>query len=124
MELIIGGAFQGKLNYVKNKYGFSPSDVCDCSLSDTDFASPCIYHFEHFSLKCAENGLDAISILEENLELMSNSVIICDDISCGVVPIDPVLRKWREVNGRMLEIISQKADTVTRVFCGIGQRLK
>ena len=51
-------------------------------------------------------------------------VIIMDDIFCGVVPADPELRAWRELCGRTLTALAQKADKVTRLFCGIPKTLK
>lgn len=124
MELIIGGAFQGKLAYAKNKYGLAEADICDCSKSDIDCSASCIYHFERFALKCVKNGNNGIKILSGSLPSLKNAVIICDDISCGVVPVEAELRAWRELTGRMLEMISKNADIVTRMFCGIPQRIK
>lgn len=125
MELIIGGAFQGKLDYAKKKYGFSEENIFDCAKSDgIDFSADCIYHFERYVLKCVENNIDGISTISSQLPILKNTVIICDDISCGVVPMEPRLRAWRELTGRILELISNNSQIVTRVFCGIPQRIK
>ena len=53
-----------------------------------------------------------------------HTVIISDDISCGVVPVDKTERAWREANGRLLIKISDKSEHVTRVFCKIPVVLK
>ena len=34
------------------------------------------------------------------------------------------LRQWRNANGRLCQYLAGQADQVTRVFCGLEQRLK
>ena len=53
-----------------------------------------------------------------------DAVIIADDISCGVVPIEADIRLWREETGRALTALAACSDTVTRVFCGLPARIK
>ncbi|MFR6393894.1 MAG: bifunctional adenosylcobinamide kinase/adenosylcobinamide-phosphate guanylyltransferase [Oscillospiraceae bacterium] len=50
--------------------------------------------------------------------------MICTDVSCGVVPMDRVQRLWREEVGRTVCALARRADSVTRVFCGLPLRLK
>ena len=50
--------------------------------------------------------------------------MICDELGCGVVPMDDEDRAWRERTGRLLCDLAAKADRVDRVFCGIPMRLK
>ena len=54
----------------------------------------------------------------------ADSVVICEDIFCGVVPVDPEMRAWREATGRMMNELCRHADRVVRLFCGIPQVLK
>ena len=47
MDLIIGGAYQGKLDHVKEKYCINESDVFECADDkDIDLSFRCIYHYE------------------------------------------------------------------------------
>ncbi len=108
MKLIIGGAFQGKTKYAREAF--------------PDMAK--IEAFHELIKEQLEEGVDAIHLLKKNLEDYKNKVVICDDISCGVVPMDPKLRKWRETVGQALVILAGESDEVIRVFCGIGTRLK
>ena len=124
MDLIIGGAYQGKLDYAMKKYGFSEDDVFTCGDSEIEFKKPCIFALEKFALQCVQNGSEAADILKINRKLWDNSVLICCDISCGIVPYDAQLRAWREMTGRMLNWLSGEADSVTRIFCGLPQVLK
>ena len=57
-----------------------------------------------------------------DLHLEKGAVIIFDDIFCGVVPMDELLRKYREIAGRFVQQIAKNAD-VYRVFCGRGIKL-
>ena len=118
MELIIGGAYQGKLEYAKNALGITEADICDCAAEDIDFGKRCLYHYEQYLYKCA--GRDEAPVLPTRID----AVVIADDISCGVVPIDPTVRAWRELCGRTLTAIAGKSETVTRLYCGIARSLK
>lgn len=62
----------------------------------------------------------AVRIAAEN----PDAVICCDEIGCGVHPLEQEDRAWREETGRALCILAESAETVTRVFCGIPQRIK
>ncbi len=124
MHLIIGGAYQGKLDYAKKTYGLSGGDIFDCSEDGLLEYGKCVNHLERFTLYCAKNGLEPVGVFERSEALWRDCVLICEDISAGVVPLDPVLRAWREANGRLLSWLSPRAESVTRLFCGLPQRLK
>lgn len=125
MELIIGGAFQGKTEYAKEKFGISDSEIFICNKEETPvFENKCLIHIERFSFWCVERGIEPSEYFFEHAGDVSDKVIISDDISCGVVPINKTERTWREANGRLLIKLSKKAEHVTRIFCGLSQRLK
>ena len=125
MHLIIGGAFQGKTDWAKAQFSLDDGEIFECSEeADACLSAPCITHLERFALYCLRQGLEPAEVLEQRAEAWKNSVLICDDISCGVVPLEAETRAWREACGRMLNALSRRADTVTRIFCGLPQRLK
>lgn len=123
MILVIGGAYQGKLDVVKRDYGLSDEDVFFCEEGKgivTD--KKVIYGLEKYSLECVRKGLNPEEeISKEDLE---DKILIADDISCGIVPMDKTERAWREANGRMVTTLGLKAESVIRVFCGIPCRIK
>lgn len=51
-------------------------------------------------------------------------LVIMDDISQGIVPLDPLDRAYREANGRAMVALSMEASEVYRIFCGIPSRIK
>lgn len=108
MILIIGGAYQGKGQYALEHYA-DRSIVAD---------------FHLLVLELLKNAKEPVAYIKEHLPDYSDKVIICDDISCGVVPVDPLMRKWREAVGRTLALLARESDEVVRVFCGIGTKLK
>lgn len=125
MDLIIGGAYQGKRKYAVENFGISEKDIYICSEDEPlELSAKCIEHLEKWCFYCVKNGIEPNEELSEMEELISGKVIICSDISCGVVPIEADIRAWRECVGRTLNYLAGRADTVTRMFCSIPQRLK
>ena len=125
MELIIGGAFQGKTAFAKENFNISDEEIFFCDKdSAPEFDKKCISHIERFSFWCVERGFEPADYFFEHVENIEDKIIISDDISCGVVPINKTERAWREANGRLLIKLSKEADHVDRIFCGLSQRLK
>lgn len=119
MNLITGGAYQGKLDYARETFGLAEADICLCT-ADTLPVSECRcwYHYEQYVLGCVRRGE------KPQPPTHPDAVVIVDDIFCGVVPMEAEIRLWREETGRALTALSREADTVTRIFCGLPMRLK
>ena len=124
MILIIGGAYQGKLDFAKEAFGITDEDVFVCKDSEIDFSKRCVYALEKFTLACVREGKDPASYLQEHREAWDDSIFICQDFICGVVPMEAEARAWRQITGRLAQYLSQEADRVSRIFCGLEQRLK
>ncbi len=108
MILIIGGAYQGKRQYALEHY----------------VGLEIVADFHLFILELIKKDVEPVAYVKEHLSDYADKVIICDDISCGVVPMDSLERKWRESLGHTLAFLAKESDEVVRVFCGIGTRLK
>lgn len=125
MEFIIGGAYQGKLNCARNTFAVQDNEIFTCTEeSGIEFGARCINKIEEFTLWCVRNGKDATEIFKENRNKWADSVLICQDIFCGVVPLGADMRAWRDMTGRLCAYLSEEAASVTRMFCGLEQRLK
>ena len=122
MVLIIGGAYQGKTEYAKKTYSLQDADIFTCENTGIDPNARAIRHLERFALACVRAGKEPAEVLRA-LDL-SDKILICEDISCGVVPMDAVEREWREAVGRMNAMLAAKAARVTRLFCGLPLELK
>ena len=49
MELIFGGAYQGKTQYAAQKYDLTDADIFTCEGLDLDPDARCIRHLERFA---------------------------------------------------------------------------
>lgn len=130
MILVFGGAYQGKLEYVLDKFDMTAEDVYRCSRDgEMDLSKTVIYGLEEFVYWCTENGVEAKEVLagrftSDELQPYADKIFIANDVSQGLVPMDATDRAFREMMGRTLLYLAKEADEVHRVFCGIGQRLK
>ena len=120
MILIIGGAYQGKLAFAKETLGLTDADVHTCTTRDIDFSKRCIYKIEEFT----HSHPDPIGYFEAHREDWKDSILILEDIFCGVVPLGAENRAWRQNTGRLAQYLSREATQVSRIFCGLEQRLK
>lgn len=124
MNLVFGGAYQGKLEYAQNRWNKGEVFVCSDEKAEIDFSKEIIYGLEAFALACVREGIEAKSYLADNREKLEPLTVICTDLSQGVVPMEPEQRALREMAGRAMIYLASEAQTVTRVFCGLGQDIK
>ncbi|WP_250277451.1 P-loop NTPase family protein [[Clostridium] colinum] len=126
MILIIGGAYQGKLSYAKDKFNIDDSNVffCDDKNIQIDFNKKIIANIDKFILAMIKNNKEPIIYIKENIDRFRDKIITCEDISCGIVPIEYEMRLLRESIGHSLSILSKNSDKVVRLFCGIPMEIK
>lgn len=120
MILIIGGAYQGKLSFAQETFGLTEKDIHVCKEGEIDFSRKCIYGIEEFTW----GHPDPAAYFREHRADWEDSVLILRDVFCGVVPMDPETRLWRQKTGRLAQYLSKEARQVSRIFCGLEQRLK
>lgn len=124
MRIITGGAFQGKRAFAEKLYpGVEWTDGGRCALDEIRTCRA-VYGFHEFVKRWLEQGKNweelASLMLEENRDL----ILICDEIGCGLVPVDAFEREYRESTGRIMNALAEQAERVDRVVCGIGRRIK
>ena len=126
MVLIYAGAYQGKLDFARKNFGIKDEDICYCNsdMESIDFGKKVIYGLEKFIYGYEKRGQSADEYIKAQLPLMKKKIIICEDISRGLVPMDKLERAWRETNGRVVNAVAAEADEVYTVFCGIESRIK
>lgn len=124
MILIIGGAYQGQLDFAKSNFSVTDDEVYDCSAAEIDFSKRCICGIEAFSYACTQAGMEPKDYFEAHRAQWQDSILICRDIFCGVVPMGAENRAWRQATGRLCQYLSREAAQVSRIFCGLEQRLK
>ena len=125
MEFITGGAYQGKTEYAKARFGLKDKDIFTCGDDgEINFSAPCIDGLEAYALYCARKGVDPVAAFRQNRQKWQNAVLICRDVFCGVVPTDASIRAGRECAGRLCAYLANEAESVTRLFCSLPQKLK
>lgn len=130
MEIFIGGSGQNKEQIVMLKCDLmSAQDACDGDLINYEeiFCVKAVNHFHRFVLRNMERfgteedmELFVQMLMEEN----SDIILIGDEIGCGIVPLEQKDRDYREIYGRIMCLLTQRAKKVTRIICGICQVIK
>ena len=124
MILILGGAYQGKRSFAKRTFRLSEEDIFTCEGSYMDLSKRCICNLEEFTFSCIQEGLDPLEQFKTLANQKSDTVFICQDIFCGVVPMERNLRLWRDATGKLCQYLASECDSVYRIYCGLEQRLK
>ena len=128
MDLIIGGAYSGKLTCAVKRYGFRKSALIDLEkgLPEPQSAPVCLYHLEAYTRRCLEDGMNADEVVcaLEPFICIPGAVIVSREIGCGIVPMDGFERAYRELHGQVLSRLSARAAHAFRVFVGIEEVLK
>lgn len=120
MILIIGGAFQGKTEYVKKNYEKADGRIFYLN----EWAREMFESAHTDGTGQAQALSDAFVILKNKMYERPDLLIITDEIGRGIVPADKKEREFRELVGRLQIRLAREAKEVIRVTCGIGQRLK
>ena len=117
MILVIGGAGQGKLAAALRNTGYTEADVTTTPGADRPVLNG-MADAVRAALAAGEAQEQTVS------KLLQHAVVICDEVGCGVVPMERFEREWRENVGRICCTLAGKSDVVVRVFCGIPMVLK
>ena len=123
MILIFGGAYQGKLDYARKHFAAETVSSCVDGL-EPDFTADIIDHIEAFADRQVREGKEPLTFFQEQKDRWCDKILICGDVSQGVVPVSAEERAFREANGRLLIYLAGEAEQVIRVFCGLGKRIK
>ena len=107
MILVVGGFAAGKRAYVREALGYADNRMSD----NIDDDVPVFYGLE------SQPGTPLEKLLQKD-------VVLCDEIGCGLVPMDAGERQRREQVGRLCIQLAREADRVIRVVCGVGSDIK
>lgn len=125
MELYVGGSHQGKLSYVMAKKGMKDvkafADGAGCS-SEEALHKGRINRL-HLLLRRMDRQ-EAETFITAFLSEWEDGIVICDEIGMGIVPMEKQDREYRELVGRCLCRLAERAIVMERIICGIGMRIK
>lgn len=137
MQIVIGGAHNGKEAHVKKMLAGVEHLWLNCQSGDGD--SP-LHNFntlsdvpltktlviEHIEYWLAETELSEVDAKDVILKAVEgrNVIFILTDIGRGIVPMDAKQRALRDACGRLYQLLMARADEVTRIWYGIAQTVK
>lgn len=126
MRVVIGGAHNGKRDYVKQQLAKEKNSAVEW----IENRLPTAGH-TFVVVSGLEKWLgDFKGSEEEAIELVMNalkereSIVILTDISRGIVPMDAKARALRDRCGRLYQKIMTEADEVIQVWYGIPKTIK
>ena len=126
MIMIMGGAFSGKKDYAKKRFGFSDDDILNgenCSLNAV-FSAKCIADYQFIVKRLLEEKADVQTFTERLCKENPNAVVIINEIGAGIIPLEKSDRIWREETGRSGCLIARNSSKVIRLACGIPTIIK
>lgn len=139
MELIVGGSGQGKLDCALRHMraaGCPHPLIVDAAraarqeehlLSEAELrqaqrAGCIVGNLQELTRR--EPSPERLRALTEHLAgQLRHCIFLCEEIGCGVVPLEREERQWRERTGRLCCVLAERAGGVTRVICGMEQFL-
>ena len=127
MILIIGGAYQGKLDFALENFGLNTNDVFNCEeqYDKINKDKKIIDNLDKLILRLVYAGKDEDEIIKQIDDETANAmVVIYTDHSQGIVPLKREDRAFREIGGRIMTRLAAKSSEVYRIFCGLPQQLK
>ena len=124
MEMIIGGAFQGKCAYARKTHPeVAWKNGADLEKEDLMTVDG-VLDFQEYIKKELKADRNVAGLAEELSEKNPDIILVSQEVGYGVVPMDAFDRKYREAVGRVCTGLAAKCSKVTRVVCGIGTVIK
>lgn len=114
MILVIGGYAAGKTEWVKSAMGYNDGQIADGVLDER----PVLRNLQQLVARQPDKG-DALLP-----DLLRKQVVICDEVGCGVIPLEREARDTREAVGRLCVTLAEQAEQVVRIVCGLPQIIK
>ncbi|MDO5734741.1 MAG: bifunctional adenosylcobinamide kinase/adenosylcobinamide-phosphate guanylyltransferase [Eubacteriales bacterium] len=129
---VFGGSHQGKWSYVKNNLVKEKTLYLDGHDAEIDLEWPeavesiAFNAFHHWVKRVLAVEREPQPIIAKLIQASKGRelIIICDDLSCGLVSASPLDRRYRAVLGKSMQYLSAEADRVIRLLAGIEIILK
>lgn len=126
MRVVIGGAHNGKRDYVKQqlaKENRTAVNWVEGELPTVGQTFIVVSGLEKWLADFKGDDEEAIACVKEALK-ERESIVILTDISRGIVPMDATARALRDRCGRLYQNILAEADEVIQVWYGIPKIIK
>lgn len=124
MEMIIGGAYQGKAAYAKAQFPDVDWKFGGEITEEELLKAEGVLGFQEYIRKILKAGEDLTGLAEKLAQQDPEVILVSEEVGYGIVPADAFERQYREAVGRVCTALAAKSRRVTRVVCGIGTVLK
>lgn len=124
MEMIIGGAFQGKSAYARKEHPRITWTDGEAADETALLSARGVLGFEKYIRKELAAGRNVADLAEKLIAQNPEVVLVSEEVGYGVVPADAFVREYREAVGRICTKLAAHSTKVTRVVCGIGTVIK
>lgn len=124
MEMIIGGAYQGKAAYAKAQFPDVDWKFGGEITEEELLKAAGVLGFQEYIRKGLKAGEDLTGLAEKLAQQDPDVILVSEEVGYGIVPADAFERQYREAVGRVCTALAAKSRRVTRVVCGIGTVLK
>lgn len=144
MQIVIGGAFNGKADWVKENYeelyslkwiNLKEKENAAFNLSEARESILVFQGIEEWTkMYLKDHSIDgAREIFREWIQELLNwekkkdshhLILIANDISKGIVPVEKKDRDWRDLTGWFYQDLVNAAERVDEIWYGISRQLK
>ena len=124
MEMIIGGAYQGKAAYAKAQFPDVDWKFGGEITEEELLKAAGVLGIQEYISKALKAGEDLTGLAEKLAQQDPDVILVSEEVGYGIVPADAFERQYREAVGRVCTALAAKSRRVTRVVCGIGTVLK
>ena len=125
MELILGGASQGKEAYAKKKYSKAPlyDETNIDALFDVTWQEEILWNHFHRCVRLWQQQGKTLEQMQQYVDVVcaktSHLILISNE-----VPLQQEDRAYRDLVGALLIRYAKKAERVERIICQIPQKIK
>lgn len=132
MILVVGGVFQGKLEFAKT-LAEGPVILMgeqlalakeSCKLQKEIRQADIIADFHLYLRFLLTQERDVAQEVQKLLKQAPDVILTVAELGSGIVPMEAFDRKYRETVGRICCTLAEQAKAVYRVTCGIGLQIK
>ncbi|WP_033541785.1 bifunctional adenosylcobinamide kinase/adenosylcobinamide-phosphate guanylyltransferase [Planococcus sp. CAU13] len=129
MQIVFGGAFNGKRQFVKQQLKVEECSWYEGQCPESISKPAVIAGLEKWVKLQLQNEVSEENIMQHIKKVSqqaasSEQIWILTDMNRGIVPIDPIEREMRDVIGRIYQHLFAEAQQITRIWYGIPQIIK
>lgn len=123
MQVYIGGAANGKRDYVRSLLAGQQVHWYEGELPEKVDTTVVVAGLEKWMARTELAEPEAIRQVMESVR-EQDAIVILTDIGRGIVPMEPAQRELRDRCGRLYQQILSEAEEVIRIWYGVTQTIK